>query len=391
MSNIERTVLAVCAFQLAGCAADPAATEPGPARAWSAESQRELAARDSFEDELGLRWVRVGPAAALDYPDDHGHEESTPPTPGLGLANTSVEGVADLLAPHAEFAGMDFALDAASAMRFAREIQRIARETRADDEAGLSGADNVPPSRSEGELTPRAIVGGTDDRLNWNHAAGSYPHDNTAAMFGAGTCTCHKLINNFTCVTAAHCLHDGRSDRAAGWRARHELQFAAGSSAPLAVIPADCYNRWVPGGWNGVNRDYDYAVIALRGRNGAFCDLESYDVGAYGWNATANNATVFGTVTGYPSTAPLPAGFSYPTLSLQTCSGYQPSSAAAQIYNFCDVTGGNSGGAYYSAHTAGQGTSYRVRGIVWGGNSFESKSVRITSALIATLTSAAGY
>lgn len=210
-------------------------------------------------------------------------------------------------------------------------------------------------------------------------------------MSGAGTCTCHKLINNFTCVTNAHCVHDGRSDRPAGWRARHQIQFAAGSTTPLPALPAECYNRWIPGGWNGTNRDFDYAVIALRGRNGAWCDLNSYNVGAFGWNTTADGANLSGTLKGYPSDAPLPASFTYPTLSSQFCSGYQPSGAGAQVYNYCDVTGGNSGGGYYSTFSEPSGYSYRVRGIVWGGNSTETKSVRVTSALIATITAASGF
>lgn len=264
-------------------------------------------------------------------------------------------------------------------------IQEVARETR-DAPSGASGARSgeepngsvgglpeadadVPadaiaiPSQSKGKgrLHVSAIIGG-DDRANYNHMAATYPYNNHGAMYGgAGTCTGFKLVNHHTMVTAAHCIHTGSA-----WKSRQTIRFQAGSSSPLPEVSSACYSRFVPGCWDGSSASCDYAVIALRGRLGANCSLDGYDVGYLGWNSVASGVSdVKGFVSGYPSDQ-LPSGWSYPTLAYHWRNDGWTSDFTypSRLWFYNDATGGQSGTPFVSWFTSG---GWRARAIHKGG------------------------
>lgn len=277
-------------------------------------------------------------------------------------------------------------------------IQEVARETR-DAPSGASGARSgeepngsvgglpeadadVPadaiaiPSQSKGKgrLHVSAIIGG-DDRANYNHMAATYPYNNHGAMYGgAGTCTGFKLVNHHTMVTAAHCIHTGSA-----WKSRQTIRFQAGSSSPLPEVSSACYSRFVPGCWDGSSASCDYAVIALRGRLGANCSLDGYDVGYLGWNSVASGVSdVKGFVSGYPSDQ-LPSGWSYPTLAYHWRNDGWTSDFTypSRLWFYNDATGGQSGTPFVSWFTSG---GWRARAIHKGGGTMVRFTIQTKGA-----------
>ena len=136
------------------------------------------------------------------------------------------------------------------------------------------------PRAADVDRGPSAGVGpeavfGSDERYKINGQAHRQPYARIAKTWGGGSvCTAFKVYNHHTAMTAAHCVHDGPGG---GRRTRHQIQFASGSnrSGGLGLaknpLPSGCYGRAVPGGWVSTReRQYDYAVLYLHGRGGAW-------------------------------------------------------------------------------------------------------------------------
>ncbi len=144
----------------------------------------------------------------------------------------------------------------------------------------------------------------SDNRTSIDHLKGQYPWNNHGQMYGAGTCTAFKMVNHYTAVTAAHCVHNGSS-----FKSRHHITFG-----DLPSLGWACYIRAVPACWDGDTASCDYAVIALRGRNGANCAPSTYNVGYLGWSPVGSWVEdIKAFVSGYPS-EDLKAGWAYPVL-----------------------------------------------------------------------------
>jgi V8-like Glu-specific endopeptidase len=158
-------------------------------------------------------------------------------------------------------------------------------------------------------MEAEAVIG-TDERYRINAQAHRQPYVRIAKTWSStSVCTAFKAYNHHTAMTAAHCVHDGPSG---GWRTRHQIQFAAGSnrSGGLGLaknaLPSGCYGRVVPGGWVSTGeRQYDYAVLYLHGRGGAWCNFADYNVGYYGYK-TVTGTGISGYVSGYPDAATSP-------------------------------------------------------------------------------------
>ena len=360
------------------------------------EDQSSLIAQPSFVDHADRVWVRVGDVTYRDVSLQEIEREvaATPPSTGtIDITTMDIEEVAKLLAPRMEVGGVEFQLAVADQFEFARYVQQVAIENKERDAHGISGAPSsgAPSSGAHdtsgvGQTQQAIIVDGVS-WININSLAATWPYN----MHGWGGttnvpwCTCFKMINDHTCITSAHCQHDGVS-----WITRHPITFQAGSSSPRPQIPSGCYSRTVPGGWNGSNAQFDYAVIAFRGLGGAWCTTSSYNTGWFGWNTVQNGETAIPTwVSGYPFNQ-LPPSSTYPTLSYDfRTATYQPSSANGLIYHRCDTEGGSSGTAIIKNWPS---SDYRALGVHRGGNGGgENLGVRMTSALASWVGTFAGY
>ena len=356
------------------------------------ETQRTLASRSSFVDEQGRTWVRRGPVVYKDVSLERLREleaSAFTPSPTKNIATLPLDELAELLNPVTEFDGYEFSLDRDSAREFARVIQSVAIESAEKDARGASGAPgSSPTARPEVGTTSQAVMVDGESRLNISHIGNVFPY-NLHGWFGTTTspgCTCAKMINNFTCVTSAHCQHDG-----SGWLTRLPITFQP-TASPLPQIPTDCYGRIVPNGWNSgtsVNWDFDYAVIYLRGRNGAWCSVSSYDVGFFGWNTVGNGEINIPTwLSGFPFND-RPAGWPYPVLAWDDRNDtYQPASLPGRIRHRCDSTGGQSGAAIVKNWGGGD---YRALGVNTGGAGADNIGPRMTSAVAAWMASVAGF
>lgn len=354
----------------------------------TAEKQHALSQEDSFVDRDGRRWTRVGP---ITYSDATMEEVEAKLEKKISFGNIDIASVSEdeavrLLRPRTAIGDVEFTLDDNSTREFVRAIQAIARERREDDAAGRSGAPGSPlPNDTGGKdgigRTQQSIVVGTEDRVNISSLADTRPF-RTIGAISIG-CTCHKLLNQHTCITAAHCVHDGTD-----WITRGTITFQAGSSSPLTALPAGCYARTVPGGWDGSNRDFDYAVLALRGFSGAWCAEADYSVGWMGWNTVGDGESNIPTwVAGYPS--PPPSGWAWPALVYDKMSNtFQPTAATNQIEHRVDTSGGQSGSAVVQNWSAG---GFRSHGVHWGTTGSVNRAVRMTSALTTWMDGFAGF
>ncbi|HKO49437.1 MAG TPA: trypsin-like peptidase domain-containing protein [Polyangiaceae bacterium] len=261
------------------------------------------------------------------------------------IMKMSLEEAAEYLRPVTEIGHYQYRLSKAEAIEFAKTV-RESIASKALLEAPATGADGAATDR-EG----RAIIPGFGDWYRINSSAHLSPYSYVASMDqGAGLCTGEKLINNYTAVTAAHCVQDSSGN----WMARQRLRFRAGSAntayggtgAALAYVPSGCYARTVPGCWTGVGGTCDYAVLALRTFAGAWCDLATYNVGNFGYLTLNNEASGvearMATYPGSPPTGTYPSLFYHNRPDAETQNN-------AWLYYHNDTLGGSSGGPVYNS------------------------------------------
>lgn len=354
-----------------------------------------LQPRAAFVDARGLRWQlrrHVERLSAQEPRSPQGAQERAAPKVS-----------ADALRPIALTPRNDeYVLDEADSLVFLEQLRELAPTL------PRSAPMAVPDGAQLSERTTRVLFEdrfptqtfGDDGRANMNSEAHKVPWSFIGAMANAGQCTAFKLLNKHTAITAAHCVHDG-----AEWRQRKTLQFAAGAASAHAELSDDCYTMIVPGGWNGEDAEFDYAVLRLREdglEGGASCDRAAYDVGHFGYQLV--DECVDGiplTLAGYPSRSdpdnPTPIGeWSYPSLFTDyrtdgwtACAGLYE--MALLFYN--DGSNGQSGSPVWSFYEdSGQN---QVRGIYRGSMTTvigdSNRARRFDESLIAWLTLNAGY
>lgn len=261
------------------------------------------------------------------------------------IMNMSLEEAAEYLRPVTEIGHYQYRLSKAEAVEFAKTVREyIANKVLL--EAPATDSNGAAPER-EG----RNVIPGFGDWYRINSSAHLAPYNYSATMDqGAGLCTAEKLINNYTAVTAAHCVQDSSNN----WMARQRLRFAAGSAntaysgtgQALAYVPSGCYARTVPGCWNGVAGTCDYAVLALRTFAGAWCDLATYNVGAFGYFTLNGEASgVEARMATYPGSPP---SGTYPSLFYQSRTDAETNNDS-WLYYHNDTLGGSSGGPVYNS------------------------------------------
>jgi len=367
------------AFASVACAGS--ATESGS----SDTTASEIHAPAQIADPDGKIWIR---GAKIEY----SNTEPVQPKglkPEADVSKMTLAEATEYFRPRMAQGGYEYTLRYEDAQEMAATI--LAERT---NPTHLGEAGQVPEgvAVADGNLDREAkTVLGTDDRININYAANTYPYNNHAQMLGGGhTCTAFKMVNNYTAVTAAHCVHSGSSFISP----RKDLTFQAGSSTPKATLPGGCYAMTVPGCWDGDSVSCDYAVIRLRG-GGPWCNFNDYNVGYLGYNTVSSCVTdIKAFLSGYPSDAPLPAGWVYPSLAYHYRSDGWTSCVTYpdRVWYNNDSTGGQSGTALVSYWSDG---SWRVRGIHHGGDtgvfSNSNQGRRMTSDLYSWLSGNAGY
>jgi glutamyl endopeptidase len=228
---------------------------------------------------------------------------------------------------------------------------------------------NAPPSSAGGSgdsdtVTIRSaqILGGSDDRVNLNAVASLQPYVKTAGMYYSpisqsnAWCTCFKLINEHTCITAAHCLYNP----GVGWFPGFNIRFGLGGPSAKPELGL-CWKESVPGEWASSGDDsYDYGVIILHGRFGANCNTPDYSVGWHSWTEPPHSngiplpqyAYFSATTYGYPQFPKSPSP--YPTLSYSTANNNYTFSGNWYIYlfHYMDTTGGQSGSPVFNSSGA---------------------------------------
>jgi hypothetical protein len=235
------------------------------------------------------------------------------------------------------------------------------------------------------DLTSRAQVVGNDDRQNWNPFAGMYPYSTIATLEGFAGETGFKLINHHTMISTAHSFMEGGQ-----WEDRPAIRFAAGAGT-LKHLHPNCYNIAVPGCWKDGDKAWcDYAVVALRGRAGASCSFDDYNVGYLGWETMyCPSKGVHGFnagALGYPVFPP--HNWPYPTLTNSSSNDNYTTSqdACTFLYHQIDTTGGQSGGPIATGNVIGiiKGEYCDFRGCI-------NVGIRMTSSLINWMSSYAGF
>lgn len=298
---------------------------------------------------------------------------------------------------------LEYALDDEGALQLVQQLREAKQHVPRAGDMSTSETGVVLSSRSQRVLSEERFPTQTfasDDRVNMNNSASELPWMFIAAMADAGKCTAFKLLNKHTAVTAAHCVHDGKE-----WIKRKTLQFAAGAAEPRSKLDANCYSVSVPGGWDGTDAEFDYAVIRLREDgldDGALCELAGYDVGYFGYQVVDDcSVDVALNLAGYPSlTDPdhqVPAGdWSYPTLfsdhrtdGWSGCAGLFPS--ALFFYN--DGSNGQSGAPVWTLFDERGQNAVRAiyRGSVTSPVGDSNRGRRLDEELVAWLTFNAGY
>lgn len=337
------------------------------------ETQLALANEKVIVDRNGRKWKNNGKVAYTDmrYEDLEREVSATArlDAPGLSLANLeelSDDEAVQLMQPRMEFGNTEFLMeeeDVRGLVRILREAKnaRKARTARgvSTGEDGASMEDDAVGDGVNG-VSQGLIISG-DQRANNNYRANQYPY----SLVGLGHlkaspgvpeerwCTCFKMLNDYTCITAGHCHWLNGS-----WQKRRPITFQAGSSSPRTELPAGCYNRttWYSG---GDDHSYDIAVLQLRG-NGAWCPTSGYTGGWFGWNEPVSGNMDTWTA-GYPATPPF--GWSYPTQTHQSSALTSVAEVGWYLAYTHDTTGGQSGAPVVTTWSSG---GYRVRGSHWG-------------------------
>jgi hypothetical protein len=375
------SILSIAACSLAGAAtACSGNAQPGSGSPGSEIHPLSVEAMPvRIVDPGGQVWEKVG---AIKYSDSKIQDPNTPST-GDPNANLSVEQLAARIRPKMDTNGVEYSLSWTDTLALAAEMRK---PLTGPGQAAGGGPNGAPAPVDSGGLEGRTKgISGNDDRSQV--FSSSYPWNNVGAYQGPEQCTAFKLINNFTAITAGHCVLDGNNN----WRSGGSITFAAGTSGALATLPW-CYPR-VTLGDSGTNTSDDFAVIQLRG-NGAWCDFNSYNVGWLGWQTRGACDSGFGLNTpGYPSMnppwgAPPPGNWSYPTMFSEFDSAHIDCIVNQNVLWFNgEFSPGESGGPAWWF----DGSTRYVNGIMTKGHDGDSnEALRFDSRVIGFFNSNAG-
>ena len=292
----------------------------------------------------------------------------------------------EMVRPYMEIDGVEYTLADEDAEQWALKTLIAVAE-----KSLRGGVLEQPSPGAEGaadEVSPKRVFG-PDDRYKINGQAHRQPYARIAKTWSADSvCTAFKAYNHHTALTAAHCVHDGPGG---SWRTRHQLQFAAGSDRSDGTgqaknpLPSGCYGRVVPGGWMSTReRQYDYAVLYLHGRNGAWCNYDDYNVGYYGYK-TVSGSGISGYVAGYPDSSSSPNGLWGDLWYAARSDAWQ---SGDTIRYTIDGTFGQSGAPF---GTRTDDTTSQFMGIHVAETSSYNIASRVSSSMIDFIKAYAGY
>lgn len=361
-----------------------AATEPNA----SAE------APDQFTDPQGGTWTKVGPAKFVEgeWRPPQARKASKP------SSELTLEEFAAKLRPRMESGGYEYRLDWESTLELARAARaQLAEDLSVPGSEAFERSSEAMGAEVGGALqndslqaTAIGMFGGESRTKNTN---GGTPWKRIGMLKGG--CTVSKIYNEYTAVTAAHCVHSG-----SGWSSRKDIVFAAGTDNVQPTLNKGCYDRTVPEGWDGSDGEWDMAILRLRSDT-AGCKESGYDVGWFGWHSVGScESDVPTTMAGYPAKNPEegvapPGNWSYPTMFREgredtetSCLGLYPS----RLWHYHDSCDGMSGAPLWSVF---DGDSRRIRGILTvydDGVFYDSNEARrVNSDFAAFVRRSAGY
>lgn len=316
-----------------------------------------------FLDDSGKRWIYV---RRIDDYDDSPPNPKPGTRPDRDINLMSEAELTEYYRPRGDFGGHEYTLADEDARKFALELREITNHPTAtggddDPNAVFDPGLDAERQRLQAERQQHEIIN-SDNRVNVNGNSPLVPdrwHGREVDR-----CSVFKMSNDFTAVTAAHCVHNGST-----FKSRRSLKF----SDPLGgrpVYPWECIGVVVPGCFDDEDTvSCDYAVFKLRDSGSSqWCRDQSsaYTVGHFGWNSIEDCATFGASLSGYP--LPPPFGWSYPTLVYHhrndaetTCWPYP---FPDRVFYDNDTTGGQSGTAVVSFFG---GQLWRARGIHHGG------------------------
>ena len=379
-------VLAVCSMigiGLVGCADDldllnveEASVSAGEPSDFSAKEPPE-----KYVDHMGHIWVR---SHQIEYVDDDDEElvwdfdeDMIDPDPEPDPTTSTDQEYGEYFRPISDIGGWEFHLADESVESYGAFLRERAVARLKGPEHDLSLFEGIGSEVGIGEKSARELprtfrasiitaarIIGADERTVINHLAHLHPW----VLHGHMDCTAFKAVNHYSAVTAAHCVHNGKS-----WKTRHDIQFSAGSKwisgqVVPAAVPSGCYTRTVPGRYvAGANLPKnDYAVIAFRG-HGAWCPTESWNFGYFGWKSVPIGSKFASHMSGYPLDEPLPfPSWQKPTLvySYKGSQSIYTSVFQPNVVKFThDTTGGQSGTPLISYDST---SGYQARAILKG-------------------------
>jgi hypothetical protein len=331
----------------------------------------------TFIDVEGRRWIEIGPAKFSTEEEDQayqlrrGHSYDS----GPDFANMPIDDIVAKVRPKSLAPnGKEYTMDLDSAREFAAVIQSDARKYKGREaelitEGGppAEGTFGEDPFAPDGDRAGK-IVYGTDQRQRINSPGLSSPWMRIGRhggdTFSAGTV--FKIFNQHTATSAAHVFNNGGTS----WRPLRAIRFGDSLSQPSPwqnfgpPTESFCYLVTVPSAWDGSDRAYDVAVLAFRGRGGAWCPTAQYQSGWFGSQGVGACTTgINGSVSGYPVSPPFGVAPSEQFWH-QNATGFTSCPTfPTQLWHENDTTNGQSGSPYWTLDNNGVRS---VRGIHWG-------------------------
>jgi V8-like Glu-specific endopeptidase len=234
------------------------------------------------------KWEWRGPAQFTTSQSPGGPSTGTPSPENpdgevlRDLDDMSVDELARNLRPIMLFKGHEYEASWSDALVLAEQAIAARQKTRTAPSPGANGQLQLTQQKSiVAPSDTRAAVSGNRARDAPYKYLGFMRRD-LPAQHASAMCTCTKMINHATCVTAAHCVHTGPEpedgetpDR---WKSLPEITFLATSGMPMQTLDPDVhpYAVIIPSGWR-LNRHLDFAVLRFRGSTGSFSgDLTPY-------------------------------------------------------------------------------------------------------------------
>lgn len=329
-----------------------------------------------FVDIEGRRWIEVGPAKFSTPEEERAYlgRKGTSYDSGPDFANMPIDDIVAKVRPRTLAPnGKEYTMDLDSAREFAEVIQRDARHYKGREEE-LKGDDGAP---ADGVYVDDAfpldddragkIVYGADQRQQIFSPGTQSPwmrigrHGSNTSSAG----TVFKVLNQHTGSSAAHVFNLGGSS----WRTLRSIRFGDSLSQPSPFpnfgppTESFCYLVTVPSAWDGDDRAYDVAVLAFRGRGGAWCPEAAYSSGWFGYQGTGACTTgINGSVAGYPVSPPFGVSPSEMFWHQNTSGFTSCPTFPTQLWHENDTTNGQSGSPYWTLNDGVR----RVRGVHWG-------------------------